>query len=104
MLASWGFVYAKHQPKTLANRLAFGWFVVGVATTAAIAALRSRSFTPLRSVRAGLFNIRNDYSRCSFLTPPTAPTPDAGTFSRSRRDDVAAERTGARRTPENRWS
>ena len=31
MLASWGFVYAKHQPKTLANRLAFGWFVVGVA-------------------------------------------------------------------------
>ena len=88
MLTSWGFVYAKHQPKTLANRLAFAWFVTGVATTAAVAALRARSLTPLRSVRAGLFNIRHDYSRCSFLTPPTAPTVDATGAPGSRRHNL----------------
>ena len=90
MLTSWGFVYAKHQPKTLANRLAFAWFVAGVATTAAVAALRARSFTPLRSVRAGLFNIRNDYSRCSFLTPPALATLDAASSSGSRRHNRVA--------------
>ena len=26
-LTSWGFVYAKHQPKTVVNRLALVWFV-----------------------------------------------------------------------------
>ena len=85
MLTSWGFVYAKHQPKTLANRLAFAWFVAGVASTATVAALRARSLTPLRSVRAGLFNIHHDYSRCSFLTPPTATTGDAESLSGSGR-------------------
>src|SRR6266567_1848391 len=70
-----------HQPKTLGNRLAFAWFVAGVASTATVAALRARSLTPLRSVRAGLFNIHHDYSRCSFLTPPTATTGDAESLS-----------------------
>ena len=90
MLTSWGFVYAKHQPKTLANRLAFVWFVTGVATTAAVAALHARSLAPLRSVRAGLFNIRHDYSRCSFLTPLGAPTVGAASASGFRRHDRVA--------------
>jgi len=89
MLTSWGFVYAKHQPKTLANRLAFAWFIVGVAATATVAALRARSLTPLRSVGAGIFNIRHDYSRCSFLMPLATRTPNPGSLSSSPRDDVA---------------
>jgi len=76
LLTSWGFVYTKHQPKTPANRLAFAWFVGGVAAAAAIAALRARRLAPLASLRAGLFNIRHDYARCPFLTPPR-PAPDA---------------------------
>ncbi|MGH7324720.1 MAG: glycosyltransferase family 2 protein [Candidatus Rokuibacteriota bacterium] len=69
-LTSWGFVYAKHQPKTLANRLAFAWFVAGVGLSAAAAALLSRSLEPLRSFEAGLANLLTNYSRSSFLVPP----------------------------------
>jgi len=74
LLTSWGFVYAKHQPKTPANRLAFAWFIVGVGVAAAIAAVRARQLAPLCSLQAGLFNIRHDYARCSFLTPRQAAT------------------------------
>lgn len=68
-LTSWAFVYAKHQPKTLPNRLAFAWFVTGVAVGAAAAAARSRSLGPLRSFTAGLRNVLHDYDRSSFLRP-----------------------------------
>jgi glycosyltransferase involved in cell wall biosynthesis len=68
-LTSWAFVYAKHQPKTPGNRLAFGWFVTGVALEAVAVAARSRTLAPLRSLAAGLHNVFNDYDRSSFLRP-----------------------------------
>ncbi len=68
-LTSWAFVYAKHQPKTLRNRLAFGWFVLGVGVGALAASARSRSRAPLQSLVAGLRNIAHDYDRSSFLRP-----------------------------------
>lgn len=68
-LTSWGFVYQKHQPKTLINRLTFLWFVMGVSIAAAMSALRSRSRAPLRSTGAGLRNLRRDYAVSSFLAP-----------------------------------
>jgi GT2 family glycosyltransferase len=69
MLTSWGFVFAKHQPRTVANRLAFVWFVTGVAVAAAGAAARTRSLAPLRSLAAGLRNALTGYRRASFLHP-----------------------------------
>lgn len=68
-LASWGFVYDKHQPRTVASRLAFGWFVTGVVAAAALSALRSRSMAPLRSAWEGLDALRHDYRGVPFLAP-----------------------------------
>jgi GT2 family glycosyltransferase len=69
LLTSWGFVYHKHQPKTLANRVAFVWFVTGVVGVATLAALYTRSLAPLRSAAAGVRNLVSDYAGSSFLKP-----------------------------------
>jgi GT2 family glycosyltransferase len=69
ILTSWGFVFDKHQPRTLANRLAFAWFVIGVAAGALYAAARSRTLAPLASLRAGLERRRRHYAGSSFLAP-----------------------------------
>jgi GT2 family glycosyltransferase len=76
LLMSWSFVFHKHQPPTLANRLAFAWFVVGVFVGSLCASLRSRSAAPLRSARAGLFGIRHDYANSTFLLPSAPATPE----------------------------
>lgn len=70
LLTSWGFVFDKHQPRTLANRLAFTWFATGIALGALYAAVRRRSLAPLASLRAGLASRRRGYAGSSFLTPP----------------------------------
>jgi GT2 family glycosyltransferase len=69
LLTSWGFVYDKHQPKTLANRLAFLWFVTGVVGAATLATLRARSLAPLRSAAAGVRSLVTDFAGSSFLKP-----------------------------------
>lgn len=69
MLTSWGFVFRKHQPQTLGNRLAFLWFVVGVTLGGLYASLCSRTLAPLRSVGTGLRRLRRDYAGSSFLAP-----------------------------------
>jgi GT2 family glycosyltransferase len=69
LLTSWGFVFHKHQPKTLGNRLAFLWFVTGVTLRGACASLRWRTLAPLGSVRAGLLGLRRDYAGSRFLRP-----------------------------------
>jgi hypothetical protein len=69
LLTSWAFLYDKHVPKTPAARLAFGWFTLGVVLGALNAALRGRSWDPVRSVWAGLRGVRNDYAGSSFLAP-----------------------------------
>jgi len=69
MLTSWGFVFDKHQPRTLRNRLAFAWFVTGLALGALAASCRSRSSAPLESLREGLAQRRRDYAGSRFLAP-----------------------------------
>lgn len=69
ILTSWGFVFDKHQPKTLTNRLAFTWFATGVALGALYAAVRRRSLAPLASLRAGLACRRRGYAGSRFLAP-----------------------------------
>ncbi|MGH7312377.1 MAG: glycosyltransferase family 2 protein, partial [Candidatus Rokuibacteriota bacterium] len=69
ILTSWGFVYRKHQPKTLANRMAFAWFVTGVVAAAACSAVKTWSADPLRSAYAGLQNLRRGYVTSTFLAP-----------------------------------
>jgi GT2 family glycosyltransferase len=69
ILTSWGFVFDKHQPKTLSNRLAFTWFATGVALGALYAAIRRRSLAPLASLRAGLACRRRGYAGSRFLAP-----------------------------------
>lgn len=64
-------MYTKHQPKTLANRLAFAWFVLGIGLGAIVGAVRRRSLAPLRSFQVGLRNVLTDYRRSSILSPPT---------------------------------
>jgi GT2 family glycosyltransferase len=85
MLASWGFVFAKHQPRTLANRAAFGWFVTGVALEATVAALRSRTLAPLRSVRDGLTALRSDFRGVPFLAQSGVPRDPVGGHRGERR-------------------
>lgn len=72
LLTSWGFVYDKHVPKTLASRAAFAWFITGTAISAALASARERNMAPLHSTAAGLRALFNDYAGSSFLSPPTA--------------------------------
>jgi GT2 family glycosyltransferase len=69
LLASWGFVVAKHQPRTLATRLARGWFVTGVVLAAALASCRGRSLAPLRSAASGVSALRHDFRGVAFLAP-----------------------------------
>jgi len=47
-------------PKTLATRLAFAWFMAGVVLGALHAAVRTRSWAPLRSAWAGVQGVRSD--------------------------------------------
>jgi GT2 family glycosyltransferase len=69
-IASWGFLYDKHVPKTPATRLAFAWYVTGVFASAAINALRDRTLDSLRSAASGVRALHNDYASSSFLGPP----------------------------------
>ncbi|MGH7391853.1 MAG: glycosyltransferase family 2 protein [Candidatus Rokuibacteriota bacterium] len=69
LITSWGFVFDKHQPKTLRNRLAFAWFATGVALGALWASARRRSLAPIASVRAGLACRRRGYAGARFLAP-----------------------------------
>jgi GT2 family glycosyltransferase len=85
LLTSWAFLYDKHVRKTPAARLAFGWFVAGVAIGALHAALVTRSWAPLASAWAGLRGVRSDYAGSSFLAPP-APASAGAT---ARRDAAA---------------
>jgi GT2 family glycosyltransferase len=85
LLTSWGFVVDKHRAPTLRIRAARAWFVAGVALAAAVASARARSLAPLRSLRAGLRNLRHGYEAATFLGP--GPPPDATAPPvRSRRD------------------
>jgi GT2 family glycosyltransferase len=70
MIASWGFLYEKHLPKTTATRLAFAWYITGVVVGAAVNALLERSLAPLRSALAGVRAVRSDYAGSTFLAPP----------------------------------
>lgn len=73
-LTSWAFLYDKHVAKTPATKLAFAWFVVGVMLGGANAAVRTRSWAPIRSVWAGVRGVRNDYAGSTFLAPGTRPS------------------------------
>jgi len=76
-IASWGFLYDKHLPKTLATRLAFAWYVTGVLVGAAVAAVLQRTLAPLRSATAGLRALRTDHAGSTFLAPPQTSPPSA---------------------------
>jgi GT2 family glycosyltransferase len=78
LLTSWAFLYDKHVPKTRANQLAFGWFVVGVLLGAAKETPRTRSLAPLRSAWVGLRRLRNDYAGSPFLAPRPTGASDGG--------------------------
>jgi GT2 family glycosyltransferase len=69
-IAAWGFLCRKHLPRTLAVRLAFGWYVVGVFAGAAVSAVAARTLAPLRSAVAGLRALRTDHAGSTFLGPP----------------------------------
>jgi GT2 family glycosyltransferase len=71
LLTSWAFLYDKHVTKTPATRVAFAWFVVGVIVGGMNAAVRTRSWAPLKSVWAGLRGVRNDFAGSTFLAPRT---------------------------------
>jgi GT2 family glycosyltransferase len=68
-ITGWGFLYDKHLPKTLATRLAFASYVLGVFTGAALNAVSDRTLDPLRSAVAGLRALRTDYAGSTFLGP-----------------------------------
>jgi GT2 family glycosyltransferase len=75
-IASWGFLYRKHLPRTAATRLAFAWYVVGVFAGALVNAVVSRRLDALRSALAGLRALRTDHANSTFLGPvrhPPAP-------------------------------
>jgi GT2 family glycosyltransferase len=74
-IAAWGFLYRKHLPRTLPNRLAFGWYVVGVFVGAAVNGLGERSLAPLRSALAGLRALRTDHADSTFLGPAVSGPP-----------------------------
>jgi hypothetical protein len=68
-IAAWGFLSAKHLPRTFAVRAAFAWYVVGVFVGAAIVAACERTLAPLHSALAGLRALRTDHAGSSFLGP-----------------------------------
>lgn len=70
-LTSWGFVFHKHVPRTLASRCTLAWFVTGVVLEAAIASVRQRTLAPLRSTGSGLWSLTHGYAGSRFLVPPS---------------------------------
>jgi GT2 family glycosyltransferase len=72
-IASWGFLYQKHLPRTLATRAAFAWYVVGVFVGALINAAQERTLDPVRSALAGVRSVWTDYEGSSFLQPAEDP-------------------------------
>lgn len=70
MIVSWGYLYRKHLPRTLATRAAFAWYVVGVFAGAAVQAARGRTPAPLISALEGLRALRRDFEGVTFLAPP----------------------------------
>lgn len=74
-IAAWGFLYHKHLPKTVATRLAFTWYVVGVFTGALVSAVLRRTLDPLRSALAGVRALRTDYAGSKFLGPAASEPP-----------------------------
>jgi len=96
-IASWGFLYDKHLPKTPATRLAFGWYVVGIFAGAAIGAVRGRTLAPLGSALAGVRAWRTDYAGSSFLDP-RPPEPDPGKPAPRRALDSVTTASSRRRS------
>jgi GT2 family glycosyltransferase len=76
-IAAWGFLYHKHLSPTLANRLAFAWYVVGVFVGAAVTTVRERTLAPLRSAVAGVRALRTDHAGSQFLAPRVSEPPAA---------------------------
>lgn len=74
-IASWGFLYQKHLPRTLATRAAFAWYVIGIFVGAAISAVQERTLDPLRSALAGVSSVWSDYAGSSFLEPAVSEKP-----------------------------
>jgi len=74
-IASWGFLYQKHLPRTTATRAAFAWYVVGVFLGALVNAVQERTLAPLRSAVAGVRAVWTDYADSAFLAPPSASAP-----------------------------
>src|SRR5205823_11455748 len=52
-IASWGFLYQKHLPRTLATRAAFAWYVPGVFASAILCGVPARSLAPPRAAAVG---------------------------------------------------
>ena len=71
-IASWGFLYQKHLPRTLGTRAAFAWYVAGVFVSAIVYAVHERSLDPLRSAAVGLRGVWTDYANTKFLVPPVS--------------------------------
>jgi len=74
-IAAWGFLYRKHLRKTLATRLAFAWYVVGVFAGALANAVVERTLDALRSAAAGLRALRTDHAGSKFLAPGPPASP-----------------------------
>jgi GT2 family glycosyltransferase len=74
-IAAWGFLFHKHLPRTLGNRLAFAWYVVGVFAGAAVTGVHERSLAPLRSALAGVRALRTDHAGSKFLGPAVSGPP-----------------------------
>jgi GT2 family glycosyltransferase len=69
-IASWGFLYQKHLPKTLATRAAFAWYVTGVVVSALFASIMERTLAPLRSAAAGVRSVWTNHADSKFLAAP----------------------------------
>jgi hypothetical protein len=72
-IASWGFLYHKHLPRTLGTRAAFAWYIVGVFVGALVSAAQERTLDPLRSAIAGVRSVWTDYAGSSFLEAAEDP-------------------------------
>jgi GT2 family glycosyltransferase len=68
-ITSWGFLYQKHLPRTLATRAAFAWYVVGICVGAVVTGVRERTLDPVRSAAAGVRALWRNYAGSTFLTP-----------------------------------
>jgi GT2 family glycosyltransferase len=72
-ITSWGFLYDKHLPKTLATRALFAWYVLGVLAGAVVNSMLERTLDPLRSAVAGVRGLFTDYAGSTFLAAPASP-------------------------------